>query len=286
MTDSLATTGAMANPQSLAHLRAAAREPTLETLREVASQFEAIFVEMVFKGMREARLADSPFEGEQSKLYRDMFDNQIAASLSKRGGIGIADVVARQLGQQLGIAVVEGKPPATQALAKSPREFVHTVWPYAEKAATELGTSPKALLAQAALETGWGKKVASNGDTSSYNLFGIKANNTWKGLRVSVPTVEYRDGVAVRSREEFRAYDSLADGFEDYVRLINGNPRYRAALDQAADPTSYVQALQLAGYATDPSYAQKITSVVNGDVLNEALREVGRTTEGWLGALE
>lgn len=284
MTDSLATTGAMANPQALAHLRAAAREPTAETLREVASQFEAIFVEMVFKGMREAQLADSPFEGQEGKLYRDMFDNQIATSLTKRDGIGLADVLVRQLGQQFG--VVEERPPVSQALPKSPREFVHTLWPYAEKAATELGTSPKVLLAQAALETAWGKKVASNGDTSSYNFFGIKANDSWNGLRVSVPTVEYRDGVAVRSREEFRAYESLADGFEDYVSLIRGNPRYRAALDQAADPTSYVQALQSAGYATDPNYAQKITSVANGDVLNEALGAVGRTTEGWLGALE
>lgn len=284
MTDSLATTGAMANPQALAHLRAAAREPTAETLREVASQFEAIFVEMIFKGMREAQLADSPFEGQEGKLYRDMFDNQIATSLTKRDGIGLADVLVRQLGQQFG--VVEERPPVSQALPKSPREFVHALWPYAEKAATELGTSPKVLLAQAALETGWGKKVASNGDTSSYNFFGIKANDSWNGLRVSVPTVEYRDGVAVRSREEFRAYESLADGFEDYVSLIRGNPRYRAALDQAADPTRYVQALQSAGYATDPNYAQKITSVANGDVLNEALGAVGRTTEGWLGALE
>ena len=284
MSNSLANMGAMASPQSVAHLRAAAREPTVETLREVASQFEAIFVEMVFKGMREGKLADGPFDNDESKLYRDMFDNQIAASMSKRGGIGLADVLVRQLGQQLGIA--EDKPSMSRALAKSPRDFVQTLWPYAEKAATELGTSPKVLLAQAALETGWGKKVASYGDTSSYNVFGIKANDAWRGLRVSVPTVEYRNGVAAKSREEFRAYESLADGFEDYVRLIRGNPSYRAALDQAADPTSYVQALQLAGYATDPSYAQKITSVVNGDVLNEALREVGRTTEGWLGALE
>ncbi len=284
MTDSLATTGAMVSAQGLAHLRAAAREATPETLREVASQFEAIFVEMVFKGMREARLAESPFESEESKLYRDMFDNQIAASLSKRGGVGLADVLVRQLGEKFG--VVEEKPAISQALAQSPRQFVHTLWPYAEKAATELGTSPKVLLAQAALETGWGEKVATNGDTSSFNVFGIKANDTWKGLRVTVPTVEYRDGVAVRSREEFRAYESLADGFQDYVSLIRGNPRYRAALDQATDPINYATALQSAGYATDPNYAQKITSIANGNTLNEALTQVARTTEGWLGAFE
>ena len=118
------------------------------------------------------------------------------------------------------------------------------------------------MLAQAALETGWGKSVPCNaaGDCS-YNLFGIKAGSSWPGATVNVPTLEFEDGVAVRKVDRFRAYESPADSFKDYARLIRNNPRYEAALNAGADVAGFASALQQGGYATDPNYANKITAV-------------------------
>lgn len=144
-------------------------------------------------------------------------------------------------------------------------DFVRDLWPHAVAAARKLGVSARVLVAQAALETGWGKHVIRRGDgATSYNLFGIKAGSGWDGVRVNVPTVEYRDGVAVREAAGFRAYRSLGDSFRDYVRLIRNNPRYRDAVAAAGDPSAYLRALQTAGYATDPHYADKIEAILRG----------------------
>lgn len=141
--------------------------------------------------------------------------------------------------------------------------FVATVAPLAERAAAELGVDSRVLVSQAALETGWGSKLLRRADgTPSFNFFNIKAGSGWQGDVVQVPTVEYRDGVAVREAAAFRAYDSPAAGFADYVRLIQKNPRYREALELADDPRQYMQALASAGYATDPQYAEKVLAVL------------------------
>jgi flagellar protein FlgJ len=134
--------------------------------------------------------------------------------------------------------------------------------PHAERAAREIGVDPHALLAQAALETGWGKSVPcnSNGDCS-YNLFGIKATGQWSGATVNVPTLEFEEGIAVRKAERFRAYDSPADSFRDYASLIRNNPRYENALGAGNDVVTFASALQQGGYATDPNYARKIVAV-------------------------
>jgi len=158
-------------------------------------------------------------------------------------------------------------------------EFVRDLLPHAEQAAETLGVDPRVLVAQAALETGWGQHVIRDGGgMSSNNLFGIKATGKWKGQHLSIPTLEYQDGVAQRHRENFRVYDDLAEGFADYVKLISGSERYTDAMNQAADPDAYLDALQEAGYATDPNYANKIKAILYGPDLGEYVEQVKNST--------
>jgi flagellar protein FlgJ len=160
---------------------------------------------------------------------------------------------------------------AADRLDGSPEQFVDTLLPVAEQVSTRLGVDSRVLLSQAALETGWGEKVIKFADgRSSFNFFNIKADGNWKGAVVSVPTLEYRDGVAVRETANFRAYNSPEESFADYAQLIGNNPRYQDALAQAGNPRAYVHALQRAGYATDPHYAQKVLSVFASDSLQQA----------------
>ena len=154
--------------------------------------------------------------------------------------------------------------------ASSPEAFVQSIWPQAQKAAAELGVPAKALVAQAALETGWGRRFAGRENTSSLNLFGIKATGGWKGERMGARTHEYVGGKRVDERAEFRAYGSVSESFADYTRLI-GKDRYAAARGTGNDVHRFASALQKAGYATDPSYAAKITAIANGATLNRAL---------------
>ena len=152
----------------------------------------------------------------------------------------------------------------------SPEAFVKSIWPHAQKTAAELGVSAKALVAQAALETGWGRRLAGAGDAVSHNLFGIKAGARWLGGKVSAATHEFVDGVRQNQRAQFRAYGSAAESFADYARLLSGS-RYAAARGTGDDTARFASALQRAGYATDPSYAAKITAIANGATLNRAL---------------
>lgn len=154
---------------------------------------------------------------------------------------------------------------------EKPLDFVRKLLPAAEKAAAKLGLEPLALLAQAALETGWGQRMFKNsqGD-NSFNFFGIKAHNGWQGEVAVVDTVEYRQGVAAREKAKFRAYDTPEQSLNDYADFIQNNPRYQQALEAAANPKVYFQRLQAAGYATDPNYAQKILSVFNGETFKQA----------------
>jgi flagellar protein FlgJ len=145
---------------------------------------------------------------------------------------------------------------------QSKEEFIRELWPCAQEAGRELGIDPKHLLAQAALETGWGQSLPCDTDGStSFNLFGIKAGTSWNGSSVAVRTLEFEGGVAVQKRERFRAYDSAAESFRDYVALLRDNPRYSAALNTGSDATAFAGALQRGGYATDPAYARKIASI-------------------------
>ncbi|MFP7722176.1 flagellar assembly peptidoglycan hydrolase FlgJ [Lysobacter sp. A3-1-A15] len=161
----------------------------------------------------------------------------------------------------------------------SPEAFVRSIWPHAQATAAELGVSPKALVAQAALETGWGRKLVGGGSgVDSHNLFGIKATG-WAGDRVSSGTHEYVNGVRRNETADFRAYASAHDSFADYARLLRGS-RYAGALEAGTDASRFASALQRAGYATDPNYAAKISAIVNGPTLNRALASLPGATRG------
>ncbi|NAW65373.1 flagellar assembly peptidoglycan hydrolase FlgJ [Photobacterium halotolerans] len=157
------------------------------------------------------------------------------------------------------------RPPLRQLQEKpfsSPEDFVTRMRPFAEKAAGMLGTDPAVLIAQAALETGWGKKVVKNAAGDSNNLFNIKADPRWSGNKVATQTLEYHDGIPVQERAAFRSYNSYEDSFNDYVRFLNDNPRYSEALASPQDPRRFIRNLHQAGYATDPKYADKIINVM------------------------
>lgn len=154
---------------------------------------------------------------------------------------------------------------------QSPEEFVQSLMPSAREAASALGVDPRVLVAQAALETGWGKHVPHDDSTAGYNLFGIKADSRWDGERVSWNTLEH-DGHAFKPvRAQFRAYDGVEHALQDYVDFIRSNPRYQDAVTLVDDARAYVYALQDAGYATDPHYADKILQILHGERLNSAV---------------
>lgn len=160
------------------------------------------------------------------------------------------------------------EPVKRSAKFDSPESFVAAVAPYAQLAAEELGVKPEVLIAQAALETGWGAHVIRHRNgSSSNNLFGIKADARWHGARVAVPSLEYEGGVARKRLSAFRSYDSIADSFDDYVAFLKGNDRYRQALTQSDDSRAFVRELQRAGYATDPAYARKIIDIMERNVM-------------------
>jgi len=230
-------------------------------------------MQMMLKSMRSANLGEGIFDSEQSGFYREMFDKQIAIDLAQRQSVGLADVLVRQLSHSDNAAATgTGATVVNEEVAgahfASPQDFVARLQGPAQATAKRLGVAPEVLLAQAALESGWGRHVMRGPDgASSYNLFGIKAGPDWQGERLTATTLEYRDGVARKEQAVFRAYDSFAASFGDYADFLQGNPRYREALSQADDPRAYLQSLQDAGYATDPGYAAKIGAILAREVL-------------------
>lgn len=286
-----------------------------KALDQAARQFESLFTQQLFKSMREANKvfeAEGPMNSRYTEFYRDMHDQQMSAELSKRGSLGLADLVVKQLGggdeasrasqarhfDLAEVRRVSGKvvrppkagpdeaaaepvrPPLRAAAEeaapadgvthsasrpfRSPEDFVRRLLPAATEAGRKLGLAPEAMIAQAALETGWGKKIIGrkNGD-SSHNLFGIKADKSWQAEKAWVNTLEYEQGIAVKVQAPFRSYASFNDSFNDYVQFLHDNPRYSKALQQTGSPPQYFKALQQAGYATDPRYADKLTSIFN-----------------------
>lgn len=143
----------------------------------------------------------------------------------------------------------------------SPQAFVTHMAPYARRTANVLGVDPAVLIAQAALETGWGKKVISNAAGNSNNLFNIKADPSWKGDKMATQTLEYHQGIAVQERAAFRSYDSFDESFNDYVQFLKQNPRYSVALENTQDPKAFINEIHKAGYATDPRYSEKVMRV-------------------------
>lgn len=155
--------------------------------------------------------------------------------------------------------------------ATTPKEFASQVWPHAVEASRVTGIPPQFLVAQSALESGWGKSEIRKADGSaSHNLFGIKAGPGWRGESVAVTTTEYIDGKPQQVVENFRAYASYADAFRDYAGLLRNSPRYGGVIG-TQDGTEFARRLQAAGYATDPKYAEKLASIINGPTLRQAL---------------
>jgi flagellar protein FlgJ len=168
--------------------------------------------------------------------------------------------------------------PAKKAFS-SADEFVNTMLPMAKEAAERIGVDPRYLVAQAALETGWGKSVMRAQDgSSSHNLFGIKAGSSWKGESARAITSEFRNGEMVKETAQFRSYDSYKDSFHDLVTLLQTNNRYQDVVKSADNPEQFVRELQKAGYATDPDYASKISQIAKQMTSYQNYAAAGATT--------
>jgi flagellar protein FlgJ len=414
---------------SLNKLRASAKKDETSSIKQAAEQFESVFMGMLLSSMRKANESfgeDNPLNSQATEFYRDMHDSQLSTELSKKGALGLADLMVQQLSpehsktkaasqisppsrfdlaeqktlllpddkkmhqlqargprfvqldperivlhartpvhensdtstatvQQIAgdikLAAIDGhqalQPQTTAFVRQLPQEqvvfqanvvhpiqqaalhsgaakpmlitsngndvsgsgvqsagagkavaqnhktatvgditnvedtataFIQRLLPAAKQAAAKLGLEPLALIAQAALETGWGQRMFKTAQgQNSNNLFGIKASNNWQGDVAVVDTLEYRQGVAQKEKAKFRAYDSAEQSLSDYVELIQSNPRYQAALDAAGDTKAYFHKLQAAGYATDPNYAGKILSVLEGRAFKEVRNLLGKS---------
>ncbi|MGY3895425.1 flagellar assembly peptidoglycan hydrolase FlgJ [Aeromonas enterica] len=345
-TSSGANMGMVQDIQNLDRLRqlSQSKEGKADALMAASRQFESIFTQTLFQGMRQANQAltqDNPMNSSYTQFYEGMLDEQRVADMTSKGGMGLAEMVAKQLSPEtftrhdgrvlkmpqrtervykpyqpptsaphdLISASKVGKdfadnemsadaqalkvprrphrsvPPmgaaqgiqdvqTTKALDKTaqvfetPEEFVNRLMPLAKKAADKLGLSPAVLVAQAALESGWGKRVIKDGEGQmTHNLFGIKADPRWEGPKAVVSTLEYEKGVASRQKASFRSYESFEDSFNDYVDFLTSGSRYKGALAKADSPDHYFEALQQAGYATDPQYARKLKQVLRSDAI-------------------
>ena len=381
LVSSTADSGAYTDLNRLSSLKHGDRDSDAN-VRKVAQEFESLFISEMLKASRKASdvLADdNPMNSATVKQYRDMYDQQLAVSMSREGGgIGLQDVLVRQLSKNKSAPVntspfprIEGNAPtlwgnkvaepvhaaqaasrndvaalnsrrlalpskltdrllagivpsagnpaaATNSAAVPVRDgqqvaktfavperglritgravaqpplapnkafsdsdaFVATMLPMAEQAAKRIGVDPRYLVAQAALETGWGKSVMRNSDgSSSHNLFGIKATGNWEGDSARAITSEFRDGQFVKETAAFRSYDSYQDSFHDLVSLLQNNSRYQDAVKSADKPEQFVQELQKAGYATDPNYASKISQIARQMKSYEQYAALGTTTK-------
>lgn len=267
--------------QGLDRLRASAARQDPAALREAARQFEGLFTAMMLKSMREASLGSGMGDSEETKTYQDMYDQQLALQMAHGKGLGLADMLMQQL-TRANAAHASAAVPATPASASTPAatpasgaaaadkissaqqaSFVRTLEPLAQSAGQSLGVAPDTLIAQAALETGWGRNIPtdSNGRSSS-NLFGVKAGDSWRGAAVQASTTEYDQGTPGTTRAAFRSYGDAAQSVGDYVSLLQTSPRYAGALGAGSDVHAFANGLQRGGYATDPNYVNKLVATV------------------------
>jgi flagellar protein FlgJ len=261
-------------------------------VREAARQFEALFMQELVKSMRSATLSSGMLDNAGSQMGTQMLDSQLALKMTGLPG-GLSEAIARQLERAMGLEAEAAQPPApvpggrpapaaalppaaaagapagspAGAQADAPRgalEFLQRHRAAAERTEAATGIPAEFLLAQAAHETGWGRRDIRHADgTPSHNLFGIKAGPGWRGAVAEITTTEYEGGLAQKVQARFRAYASPEAAFDDYARMITGSPRWREALARADDPRGFAQGLQRGGYATDPDYADKLTRVIN-----------------------
>jgi len=304
---------------SLQKIKQTGRQDQDLALRQVAQQFESMFVQMMLKSMRSANEVfgkDNPLNSSEMSHHQEMYDSQLSLSLSSSNKLGLADAFYRQMksnylppeskghkenNELSGISERKNIPAdnamyqsiirkipfsdaasdsqksttyssfATEKMVRddialksidSSEDFINMLTPYAKKAAVSLGVDYQVLIAQSALETGWGKHIIKDGyGKQSFNLFNIKADSRWEGKSVNVPTIEYVNGVAKKEVASFRRYDSISESFDDYQKFL-AQPRYEQAL-ASTNTGDFITGLQRAGYATDPRYAEKIQRILD-----------------------
>jgi flagellar protein FlgJ len=294
------TTGLALDPRGLERLRADAGASPEKSIKDASRQFETLFVNMLLKSMRDAAPQDGPLDSEQTRMYTGMLDQQLAQAMSARG-IGLADVMAKQLLRGSGAAATGVNAPALdpagilggaaryqqtapaaptgEAGAAAPlgatqkaRDFINRMWPHAVDAAKATGLPPHFILGQAALESGWGSRdIKAKDGSTTHNLFGVKAGRSWDGETAAVKTTEFVNGVKQKVVDKFRQYSSYGDAFKDYANLLKNNPRFASVLQAGNDPAAFANGLQKAGYATDPAYAAKLQRIITGSVLRQGL---------------
>lgn len=296
--------------KSAQDLRLKMKQDPQAGLKEAAKQFEGMFMQMVMKSMRDATPQDGLFNSDATRFYQTVLDQQMAQQLGASGQMGFAKQIEAQLARMtapmspgplpegasanirsagrlstLPTGAIQGAeriagtvaenasvlPGSAAPVSAGARDFVNRVWPHAAEASAATGVPSHFLVAHAALESGWGKSEIRRADGStSHNLFGIKAGRGWAGASVEASTTEYVNGEAVQTKEKFRAYGSYAEAFRDYASLLANNPRYSGVLGQQ-DGTAFARSLQQAGYATDPMYADKLSRIISGNTLRQAL---------------
>lgn len=282
--------GAAYDSRSLNNLkRLASNDPKAHAL-QVARQVEGMFVQMMLKSMRQALPQDGMLSTEQTRLYTSMYDQQIGQQIASKG-LGLADMIVKQMETQkapdekagtiplpLDKSFINTLPPlameqivrkavprfntSEMPLSGDSSDFIAQLAQPAKAASEQSGIPHHLILAQAALESGWGQRqILTRDGKPSFNVFGIKASGNWQGKTTDVMTTEYENGEAKKVKQKFRVYDSYFEALTDYVKLLSNNPRY-AAVTTASSAEQGAQALQAAGYATDPKYAQKLVGMI------------------------
>lgn len=268
-----AIAGGALSADALGALRGTASRDPKAAVREAARQFESLFMQELMKSMRASVPSSGLADNAGTGMGTEMLDQQYAMQLSGRPG-GLADMIARQLERQLGAA---SRPDAAGSVPAAPRAatpvpagreraaaFVQRHAADARAAAADTGIPADFILAQAAHETGWGRReIRDAAGRNSHNLFGIKAGPGWKGPVAEITTTEVVNGVAHKVKAKFRAYESYEAAFRDWARLLKDSPRYAGVLKTGGDAQAFAQGLQRAGYATDPAYARKLAGVIS-----------------------
>ena len=252
--------------RQFAALRRGADANDPDTLREVARQFESIFTKMMLESMRSASFGDPMFGSDQVDMYQGMMDDQLAVQLSQGRGLGLADMLIRQLGQggrarpprarRRCWTTIGGVTPEQQreirrrdAAACRPPRRANSAWMRApssrRRRSKPAGARRSPRMRAATVTISSASRPAPAGS----------------GASVASDTTEFVAGEAGTERARFRAYGSLAENVADYVRVLRDNPRYSAALGTGADVRAFANALQRGGYATDPEYADKLVAI-------------------------
>jgi flagellar protein FlgJ len=277
--------------KSLGNLKAAAKKNSPEALNQAAKQFEALFLNMVLKSMRDATPTDANQTSSDRKIFTSMLDQQISQVMAEKG-VGLADMMIKQLQNAASFNQADpkikeikekGAPepmplnvPKTFELNKlsqsgfnlssvtgKVKEFIEPLLSQAKEASQKTGLPPQFILGQAALESGWGKRQILNADGStSHNIFGIKASPNWQGKTTEILTTEYINGKPEKVMATFRSYDSYAEAFSDYANLISTSPRYKNLIENGQTLLGFVQGLKKAGYAPDTAYAEKLSNII------------------------